>query len=88
MLPGLKPGSIIIGWTYYRDLKVGQILVFNHDGLEKIKRIAKLNINDQTVYVLGDNAALSTDSRDYGWLPISSVTAVVIANFRLHIFNK
>ena len=79
MAPTLKPGRIVIGQRGYdatRRLKVGDIIIIKHDGLEKIKRVALLRDNE--VYVLGDNSAASTDSRHFGWLPLSAVYALVV----------
>lgn len=76
MLPGYTPGSLIFGMALTRRLKVGQVVIVEHNGMEKIKRIAE--IRKGGVYVLGDNPVHSTDSRSFGWLPISSVVARVI----------
>lgn len=82
MLPTLKPGQIVIAHGFYRRLRPADIVVVHHDGLEKIKRIAKIE-NDQ-IYLLGDNAKESTDSRTLGWLPASVVRAKLIWPHRWH----
>ncbi len=79
MLPALKPGTIVIA-VRPRHIRVGDIIIVVHDGLEKIKRITA--IQDRHVFVQGDNAAASTDSRQFGWLPIEAVIANVV---RLHL---
>jgi nickel-type superoxide dismutase maturation protease len=76
MLPSLTPGSIVIGMKTHRRLKVGRLVVVQHNGLEKIKRINRLE--GDKVYVLGDNPGASTDSRHFGWLELKDVKAVVV----------
>lgn len=65
MLPTLRPGQMVV-FTRARKPQVGDIVMISHDGLEKIKRIAR--IEHGRVYVLGDNPAASTDSRSFGWI--------------------
>lgn len=76
MVPLLRPGMIIIATEMYTSLRPNDIVAIKHDGLEKTKRLTK--ISDGKVYVLGDNPVASTDSRHFGWLPISVVRAKVI----------
>lgn len=75
MLPALKPGQIVIG-TKSKQLKPGQLVIFRHHGIEKIKRVNQLRAEELTV--LGDNSNNSTDSRDFGWLARKEVIAKVI----------
>jgi nickel-type superoxide dismutase maturation protease len=74
MLPTLPPGKIVVVMPP-RTLKPGDIVVITHNGLEKIKRIAALQHNQ--VFVRGDNAMASTDSRQFGWLDSSAIVAKV-----------
>jgi len=84
MSPTLRPGQTILGIRQPRVLsrwpgfllRPGRIAIVLHDGLEKIKRIEKLE--DNRLYVLGDNPVVSTDSRNFGWLTTEEVLAVVI----------
>jgi nickel-type superoxide dismutase maturation protease len=75
MLPNLKPGQIVVGWQSGQS-KVGDIVVVRHDGLEKIKRVAK--IVGHGVYVLGDNAGASTDSRQFGYIDQTQIIGRII----------
>ncbi len=70
MTPALSPGQVVFGWRS-RRLAVGDIVVFKHDGLEKIKRIK--SISGSKLYLIGDNPTASTDSRDFGWVDRSCV---------------
>jgi phage repressor protein C with HTH and peptisase S24 domain len=79
MRPTYKPGALILGYSRFRSLCVGDVVVILHDGLEKVKRIARMQ-GDQ-LFLIGDNPEKSTDSRSFGWLPISVVQAKVM---RLH----
>lgn len=76
MQPSLRNGQIVIGFGWSRKYKVGDIVVFQHENLEKIKRIHK--ITKQGVEVRGDNKEASTDSRTFGTIPMTSVSAKVI----------
>jgi signal peptidase I len=75
MLPSLRPGQIVVGWRVGRP-KVGDIVVIKHDRLEKIKRVSK--IKGHKVYVLGDNAAVSTDSRQFGYIDQTQIIGRLI----------
>lgn len=73
MLPTLRPGSIVIGWSKPRRFKVGDVVIIEHNGREKIKRISELR--DDQVFLLGDNPVESKDSRHFGWLDVGAVRA-------------
>ena len=64
MAPTLRAGQLIVLKRRPKNLKVGDIVFFNHKGLEKIKRIQ--SINGSNITVRGDNLAESTDSRHFG----------------------
>ncbi len=76
MVPVLLPGTLVWARGVFWRLKRGNIVIVLHEGREKIKRIAE--VDGQHVYVLGDNPARSTDSREFGWLPRSQVIGKVI----------
>ena len=75
MEPTLKEGSIIFGSRIVRDLRVGDVVVFERDGQMLVKRIAakggeSIKIDGVQYYipvneyfVLGDNLNESLDSR-------------------------
>lgn len=75
MMPTLKAGKIVFAFKseqYFKD----DIVLFSHDGLDKIKRIA--NVSSDNVYVLGDNMNHSTDSRVFGSINKSDIKGKVI----------
>jgi hypothetical protein len=76
MIPVLPPGTVVWGLKWFMTLVPGDVIIFNHDGKEKIKRID--DVIDDKVYVLGDFEDESTDSRHFGWIPITDVQARVI----------
>jgi phage repressor protein C with HTH and peptisase S24 domain len=71
----LHEGQLVIG-RQTRELKSGDVVIVSHDGLEKIKRIEKQQ--GDLIYLLGDNAAASTDSRSFGWVQAKHIVAKVV----------
>lgn len=88
MLPALRPGQLIVAvrilrlpWRGVAGLQPGQVVVLEHEGLEKIKRVSR--VRDGRVFVVGDNLSASTDSRHFGWLSYEAVRGrVVYPRFR------
>ncbi|HVI69586.1 MAG TPA: S26 family signal peptidase [Magnetospirillaceae bacterium] len=75
MVPSYTHGSLVVGWRFGKP-KVGDVVIVKHHRLELIKRVDQLK--NGHLYLLGDNPDESTDSRQFGWLPLSSVMAVVM----------
>lgn len=75
MAPALHKGQLVIGRAT-RELRPGDVVIVSHDGLEKIKRIEKQQ--GDLIYLLGDNAAASTDSRSFGWVQAKHIVAKVV----------
>lgn len=74
MLPTLSENQLLL--IRRGQFAVGDVVLFVHDGLEKIKRVAV--INSERVMLLGDNPSESTDSRHFGDLPSASVRGKVV----------
>jgi len=75
MLPKLKPEQIILASSRIR-LRTNQVVVVRREGLEVVKRLSKMA--GSRVYITGDNAPKSTDSREFGWISKDDVLATVI----------
>lgn len=76
MAPMLKPGQLILATALRRRLRPGQVVVLRKNNRELIKRIERIEFDK--VFVIGDNPDASTDSRQFGWLDMSTVVARVI----------
>ena len=81
MEPWLRAGSLVIARSLESDtvLRAGEIVVIrrpDRPGLEIIKRIHSID-EAGTIFVLGDNPALSTDSREFGAVAREHVVARV-----------
>lgn len=76
MWPTFKQGEVVVASTNVDDVQIGDVVMVEHDGLEKIKRVA--GVRPGEIYLLGDNPSASRDSRNFGWLSAKSVKAKVI----------
>ena len=63
MAPNLGYGDELL-IRYTENVAVGDVIVFRREGQKDVKRIE--SITDEGIYVLGDNAMASLDSRTYG----------------------
>ena len=75
MAPKLYPGQLIVATTLIRKLKPGQVVILEKNHKQLIKRIER--IEDDKLFVIGDNPEASTDSRHFGWLDARHVVARV-----------
>lgn len=79
MEPALKAGQIVVCTSKIKKLKIGDIIIFQHQGLEKIKRVSSLS--GDKILVLGDNKKESTDSRSFGSINSKQIIGKVIFRF-------
>lgn len=79
MMPAYDHGKIVVGRRFSRP-RVGDVVIVRHRRTEIIKRVSQMQ--DDQVYLLGDNPEESTDSRQFGWLPVNAIIAVVIGGAR------
>ena len=75
MSPTLRHGQIVVCWKS-QFASPGDIVIVAHNGIEKIKRLQ--TVRTHHIYILGDNATQSTDSRHYGWVERSAIVGRVI----------
>jgi nickel-type superoxide dismutase maturation protease len=75
MYPTLEKGQLVL-IRRRPNLKINDIVVFVHNGAEKVKRIC--GMEGDFFYVLGDNPRYSTDSRQYGYIRRDSVVGTVV----------
>lgn len=86
MQPTLRHGSEVLINTRKGLLKMldkGDIVLIEHPYQPKhvIKRIDHYNQDRSAVFVTGDNANESTDSRSYGLIPAKRIIGKVICQF-------
>ncbi len=74
MLPTLSPGQLVLGWSRFRP-RVGDVVVAQQNR-RLVKRVRA--IKGESLWLEGDNAGYSTDSRSFGYLPKSAVIAKII----------
>lgn len=75
MVPTLTPGQLVIAHPQ-SSMKEGDIIIFLHNGLELVKRIAAVT---QAGYIVrGDNSSESTDSAQFGIVRESAIKGKVI----------
>lgn len=78
MEPTLTPGDYIVINKLYRNVRHGDIVVMRHPykSIDIVKRVDR--IEGSRVYIVGDNAEMSEDSRDFGPMECSSVVGKML----------
>ncbi len=89
MAPTYNAGDWLMGrWATYKlsgahRIKVGNVIVIEREeqpGIFYVKRVTQTRTSGghmPAIYVSSDNSA-GTDSRQWGWLPITSVRAKIL----------
>lgn len=75
MIPTYQPGDRVLV-KYGASFSIGDIVLIDFKERIDIKRVAK--IEDDRVYVEGDNSAVSIDSRHYGAVKNTRILAKVL----------
>ncbi len=78
MIPALAPGERVLV-RYGSAFHVGDIVLVDRGERVDIKRVVR--IEDGHIFVEGDNAEVSTDSRHYGAVTRDAVIAKVVRPF-------
>lgn len=78
MRPVLSSGQMIVCWTS-QIVHKGDVVVARQDQREIVKRVQ--NVQRNVVWLVGDNAPHSTDSRDFGWIDKSAILGVMVFAF-------
>ncbi len=78
MEPSIAQGDYVVANCWFLSLSAGDVVVAQGpDGMVLVKRVKK--VGSRGVYVIGDNAKLSVDSRRFGWIGRERVIGKVIA---------
>lgn len=75
MLPVLPPKTLILGRRWMLRPRPGKVAVVLHDNREIVKRIER--VEAEGLYITGDHPEASTDSRQYGLVPVENLEAIV-----------
>lgn len=77
MVPVLPPNTLVIGLGWNRSYQAGDVIIFEHNGRERIKRIQEV-LGDGSLFVVGEHSETSKDSRHFGAIDPRNVLARVI----------
>lgn len=84
----MHKGSYIVGSRVFGELRTGDIIVFRREGKLLVKRITavegdivihrgeELRVPEESFYMLGDNRAVSCDSRRWSDIFVSKNSVV------------
>jgi phage repressor protein C with HTH and peptisase S24 domain len=81
MVPTLVPDDRVLV-RYGMRFSVGDLIVFTRDDHTEIKRVER--IEDDGLFVVGDNDLMSLDSRTYGLISRDSVIGRAVARLWPH----
>lgn len=86
MEPTYREGTFLLGSGWARAKQGSVVVVSPPDSFHSIKNIPKSrkhikrvrDINEEGIWVEGDNPAASTDSRQYGYVQPENIKAVIL----------
>ncbi len=78
MEPSIKEGDYVLASRLHRKLHIGDVVILRHPtrNIYVIKRVKQLS--GGSAFVLGDNSAISEDSRSFGPVKIATIFGKVI----------
>jgi type IV secretory pathway protease TraF len=76
MIPTLKPGQRVLTRNWFYQPVVADLVVVRVDGRDIIKRVEK--VEEEKLFLVGDNEKESTDSRKFGWIRLDEVIGKVV----------
>jgi len=86
MCPTLGNGDWVLGVARTRRLRIGDVVVCDHPdrpGFAIVKRIASIDPTDGSLWLLSDDPTTeSVDSRSFGTVPATAVTARLALRYR------
>ena len=75
MQPTLNAGNLLIASKKF-ELHKGSLVIAKVNGREIVKRV--IDIKGSKVFIVGDNAEHSTDSRTLGWFSVDQIIGKII----------
>lgn len=81
MEPEIPEGSLVIYNRLVKSYEENDIVIVQMEGTSILKRID--TIEEDRVYLLGDNLSESVDSRTFGWVEMEQIRGKVICVIRL-----
>lgn len=78
MAPTLQPGDrvLCVPWWHYQ---AGHLVIGPGEAGPMVKRIERMG--ERGAWLVGDNRAQSTDSRELGWIPLVQLRGRVIYRY-------
>ncbi len=76
MAPTFSPNEKLLMTKWLGTIEVGEVIVFKKEDEILIKRVTVAS--SEYVFVMGDNLDNSTDSRSFGFIPISSIIGRIL----------
>ena len=83
MQPYLKQGQVVFAMK--KKPRIGDVVIAKQNNREVIKRLT--SICNEGLYLKGDNASASSDSRTYGRINESDILGIVIFKFTPKLFS-
>ena len=76
MNPSFTEGSFVLVWTWFKDLREGDVVIARSQKRLIIKRIKK--VKNRKYFLVGDNEKESTDSRSFGFVKKKDILGKVL----------